>query len=80
MKLVQGRIPFIQTPERSKLVQGRVPFIRTPQPQKKQEAAAEAPAADGPDNLASFSGVAKASIASINGIALASIASINGVS
>ena len=79
MKLVQGRIPFIQTPERSKLVQGRVPFIRTPQP-RKQEAAAEAPAADGPTNLASFNGVAKASIASINGIALASIASINGVS
>lgn len=79
MKLVQGRIPFIQTPDQSKLVQGRVPFIRTPQPQKKTAAAA-APAADGPDNLASLSGVAKASIASVNGVALASIASINGVS
>ena len=42
MKLVQGRVPFIQTPDQSKLVQGRVPFIRTPQP-RKQEAAAEAP-------------------------------------
>ena len=79
MKLVQGRVPFIQTPDQSKLVQGRVPFIRTPQP-RKQEAAAEAPAADGPDNLASFSGVAKASIASVNGVAIASIASINTVS
>ena len=66
MKLVQGRVPFIQTPDQSKLVQGRVPFIRTPQP-RKQEAATEAPAADGPDNLASFSGVAKANIASVNG-------------
>tara|TARA_Y100000592_G_C5441384_1_gene303563 strand:- start:406 stop:645 length:240 start_codon:yes stop_codon:yes gene_type:complete len=79
MKLVQGRVPFIQTPEQSKLVQGRVPFIRTPQPQK-QEAAAAAPSAGGPSNLASFSKIAKASIASINGIALASIASINSVS
>ena len=79
MKLVQGRVPFIQTPDQSKLVQGRVPFIRTPQPQK-QEAAAEAPSADGPDNLASFSGVVKANIASVNGVALASIASINMVS
>jgi hypothetical protein len=79
MKLVQGRVPFIQTPDQSKLVQGRVPFIRTPQP-RKQEAAAEAPAADGPDNLASFSGVAKANIASVNGVTLASIASINTVS
>ena len=77
MKLVQGRIPFIQTPEQSKLIQGRVPFIRTPQPQKKTTAA---PAADGPDNLASFSGISKANIASINGVALASISSINGVS
>ncbi len=79
MKLIQGRIPFIQTPEQSKLVQGRVPFVRSPQP-RKQAAAAAAPAADGPDNLASFGGIAKASIASINGVALASISSINGVS
>jgi hypothetical protein len=79
MKLVQGRVPFIQTPDQSKLVQGRVPFIRTPQPLKREEAA-EAPAADGPTNLASFSGVAKASITSINGVTLASISSINGVS
>lgn len=79
MKLVKGRIPFIQTPERSKLVQGRVPFINVPQP-RKQEEAAETPAADGPTNLASFSGVAKASIASINGVTLANISSINGVS
>ena len=77
MKLVQGRVPFIQTPEQSKLVQGRVPFIRTPQPRKQ---AAAAPSADGPDNLASFNGVAKSNIASVNGVAIASIASINTVS
>ena len=36
--------------------------------------------ASGPDNLASFNGVAKANIASVNKVAIASIASINTVS
>lgn len=76
MKLVQGRIPFIQTPEQSKLVQGRVPFIRSPQPKPPSGVAPSPPSS----NIASFGGVARASIASINGVALASISSINGVS